>query len=336
MTHSRRLLPRTAGFVSAVFLLRLFSASALGQTPSTAELLGYEEDARLLIINADDYGSSHAENAATRRLLEEDRIDSATLMAPCPWFEEAARYLADHPEVDAGVHLTLNAEWDAYKWGPVAPRSAVSSLVTDRGYFPADVRTVERQARRAEVRREFEAQIEKVRNRGIEPTHIDNHMGSAYGLQTGRDFLGVVFELSARYGLPFRLPREMPASYRRSLPAERVAEYEATVDSLLARGFVLPDHLRTVEHGPTIEATRRRYERILENLPPGVTELYIHAAVESPELKSITSAWRTRVHDYRIFASEEIHTHMDSLNIRRISWSDLQELQKERLSQPAR
>lgn len=323
-----------AALLLAATLLLAGAPRAIAQSsdpPTTAELLGYEPDARVLIVNADDFGSFHAENVATRRLMEAGQIDSATLMAPCPWFEEAAQFLAERPGLDVGVHLTLNSEWGRYKWGPVAPRSRVPSLVTERGYFPADVGAVEQRAEPEDVRAEFEAQIAKVEARGIEPTHIDNHMGSAYGLETGRDFLKVVFALSARHNLPFRLPRTLPEPYRTSLPAERVATYRATVDSLLARGFVLPDHLVTVEHGDSLPATRARYEEILRNLEPGVTELYIHAAVDAPELRVISGAWRDRVHDYRIFAGERIHAYADSLGIRRIGWAELQELQAERL-----
>src|SRR5215218_7567467 len=69
------------------------------------ELLGYPADARLLIINADDFGMYHAINAAILRALTDGVVRSTTLMAPCPWALHAMRLVRDHPDVACGVHL---------------------------------------------------------------------------------------------------------------------------------------------------------------------------------------------------------------------------------------
>ena len=70
------------------------------------ELLGYPAEARLLIINADDFGVYHAVNAAILRTFTEGVVRSTTLMAPCPWAMHAMRLLRDHPHIACGVHLT--------------------------------------------------------------------------------------------------------------------------------------------------------------------------------------------------------------------------------------
>src|SRR5690242_17980966 len=109
---------------------------------TTAEKLGYPADARLLIINADDFGMCHDENEATIIGLTNGLFTSSTILTTCPWFEEAAEFARKTPKADLGVHLTLNSEWDRYKWGPVLGRDEVPSLTDARGYLWADVPSV--------------------------------------------------------------------------------------------------------------------------------------------------------------------------------------------------
>ncbi|MBD3274985.1 MAG: ChbG/HpnK family deacetylase [Candidatus Marinimicrobia bacterium] len=300
--------------------------------PNTAELLGYDSDAKLLIVNADDFGMCHAENQATADLLLNGHITSATIMTPCPWFEEVVAFNEEHPGLDLGVHLTLNSEWKRMKWGSVAPAGSVSSLLNSDGYFFDSVLSVEQNAVKEEVRIEFEAQIQKALDAGIEPTHLDNHMGSAYGLATGNHFLDIIFELSAKYDLPFRLPRNLSEERSKNLNQEQQQMMSDMIADLVQKGFVLPDYLITVEHGETEEETFEAYKQLFDDLKPGVTELYIHAALPTDEIKALSSVWDHRAHDYNIFMSDETKAYLDSQNIQLIEWRELQELQKKNQS----
>ena len=120
---------------------------------SLAKALGYNEDERLLIVNADDYGLCHSVNQSIQQLLTEQAVSSATVMMPCAFGREAAKWSAAHPEFDVGVHLTFTSEWEPYKWGPVTSNGDVSSLVTKEGYFPTDTKTFEQQAKNEHVPR---------------------------------------------------------------------------------------------------------------------------------------------------------------------------------------
>ncbi|HXE82735.1 MAG TPA: ChbG/HpnK family deacetylase, partial [Gemmatimonadales bacterium] len=95
--------------------------------------LGYPADAKLLIINADDLAMSHSENDASFAALDQKLVTSATVMVPAPWFGEVAAYAKTHPDADLGLHLTLTAEWQTFRWGPVTPRNLVPSLVGPDG-----------------------------------------------------------------------------------------------------------------------------------------------------------------------------------------------------------
>lgn len=297
----------------------------------TAELLGYNSDDKVLIINADDFGMCHSENVATMDLLLFGGISSATVMTPCPWFNEAAEFCRNNPLADVGIHLTLTSEWKRYKWGSVAPADLVPSLLTYEGYFPEGTLYVEMWANPEEVEIELRAQIEKALQLGIAPTHIDNHMATVYGLFTGHDFLDSVFKLSKEYGLPFRLPRNLPDYYSEQLSQVVIDKLMGMADSLVTEGFTLPDYLHSINYGNTYEKTFSNYRDFLINLKPGVTELYIHAAKESDEIKAVTNSWRNRDFDYQIFMSNEMRDLIDSLGIHLIGWRDLQELQVEQI-----
>src|SRR5579859_2693865 len=158
--------------VLAGALLNYSPASA--QAKTLQEKLGYPRDAKLLIVHADDLGVTHSVNAASLHALESGGINSASLMVPCPWFPEIADYAKSHPSADFGLHLTLTSERVYYRWGPVAPRDKVPSLVDANGYFHHDWSAGTRiQPKDAET--ELRAQIERAYAMGIRPTHLDSH-----------------------------------------------------------------------------------------------------------------------------------------------------------------
>lgn len=297
---------------------------------SLVQSLGYRSDARLLIVNADDFGMCHAANEGIQQLLTEGAVSSATVMMPCGWAKEAVSWAASHPECDVGVHLTFTSEWPLYKWGPVTRDGGVSSLITGEGYFPADSLSVERNAEPREIRKEIESQIEMALNMGLSPTHLDNHMGSLYGLKTGTDFLDVVFEICAAYGMPFRLPRYTDIGLDIRPEAAKLAERRAAQAD--AKGVVILDYLLGLPfelgEGETYEKFRDSMASLLRSLKPGVSELIIHPSYVTDELKAINPEWRKRGMEFDVFRDPFIREVIAAEQIRMIRWTDLQDLQR--------
>ncbi len=143
-----------------------------------AEKLGFTRNDRVLIINNDDAGMCHAANKATVEGMENGLISSATIMTPCPWYNEIAAYAAANPRKGFGVHLTLTSEWKNYRWGTVAPRNEVPGLYDEQGYMWKGVMEVYTSSGPEEALIEGRAQLKKALSSGIPVTHIDSHMGT--------------------------------------------------------------------------------------------------------------------------------------------------------------
>src|SRR5881396_523352 len=154
------------------FLLSTFPVAVSAQT--LLERLGYPPGTKLIIVHADDLGETHAVNAAAIKALQRGTINSASLMVPCPWFPEIADYAKSHPDADFGLHLTLTSERVFYRWGPVASKDKVPSLIDENGYFHHDW-AASTKINPQEVEVELRAQIDRAYAMGIRPTHLDSH-----------------------------------------------------------------------------------------------------------------------------------------------------------------
>ena len=272
-----------------------------------AERLGYQADDRLLIINCDDLGSSHAANSGVYDALRNGLATSATLMVPCPWAREAAaRYRGE----DVGVHLTLNAEYELYRWGPITQSP---SLLGGDGGFPRTVEDVWEHADLDEVRRELRAQVERAILWGFDVTHLDSHMGT---LQLRPEFFDIYLDLAVEFALPLRLSG---GSTERivGFPFRKLAEEE---------GVLFPDHFVLVRDGV---GSRRSIERAIGDLRPGVTEVYIHPALDTPELRAFAPDWAGRVDDHQLVTTDsELAVTLQRAGVKRIGFRKLRDLQR--------
>lgn len=158
-----------------------------------------ESTDKSLLIRCDDIGMSHGVNQAAKELIDSGLKFSASVMVPCSWFDEAVDILKDNPQVSVGIHLTLNAEWKNYRWGPVAGVSAVPSLVDSVGYFfPSRATFFANNPKLDEVELELRAQIEKALKAGLKVSYLDYHMGTAVDNMEMRK---IVEKLAAEYNL---------------------------------------------------------------------------------------------------------------------------------------
>lgn len=299
---------------------------------NVAQSLGYGPQDRLLIVNADDFGLCHSTNSGIQSLLQDGVVSSATIMMPCAWAREAALWSARHPHLDIGVHFTFTSEWSAMKWGPVNRDGAVDSLVTNEGYFCKDAKSFERQADPAQVRRELVAQIKMALQLGVNLTHADNHMGSLYGLQTGRNFLQEVLEVCAKYGLPFRLPRNLLLENGQLAPPELASQARKHAEEADRLGVVVLDYLLGLpfrsEVNETYESFKVQMIKLLQHLHPGVSEIIIHPSLVTDELHAFHEAPLKRGMELKLFRDADIQETLRTEGIIMIKWRDLRTLQR--------
>ncbi len=297
---------------------------------------------RYLIINADDFGMCRSANLAVTELLKskDSALTSSTIMAPCAWAPEACKFAGENPELAIGVHLTLTSEWSKYRWAPVNT-SNTDSLRDEEGFMWHESDQVEKNVKIEEVVGEIKAQVERCRRLGlVNPSHLDNHMGSLYGIETGRfELLTTTLTLAGEYGLPFRLPKcfteEMLSNSMLDINIDKNAilgafsQITGYADSL---GVALPDYLIPNEwSGPqadSYENFREYLYNLYASIPDGVTETYLHPSIETDDLKGTTSMWNRRVWEYEIMKDPKTKQHIEANGIKLINYRDLAAMKK--------
>lgn len=297
----------TTTFFSIVLLLSLAQA----QTRTTAERLGYPRDAKLLIIHADDLAVAHSEDIASFDALDRQAVTSASIMVPCPWLTEVADYAKAHPDADLGLHLTVTSEWKTYRWGPVASKDQVPSLLDSDGYLWPENEPATKNIKAEDAEREIRAQIEKAMAMGIHPTHVDSHMGEFFERP---DLFAVYVKVAHEYKLPF-------------LAALTPNAPQALISQLSPNDIVLDNVLMAYPDVP-IAGWKDFYLNNIKNLKPGLTELIVHLGHDDAELQAITvdhpdygAAWRQR--DYEVVTSPEFKRALNDNHVILIHWSDI-------------
>ena len=303
--------------IKIITLLIVFASNfSLGQEKNIAEQLGYPKDAKLLIVHADDIGVAHSVNKATIKAFENSGISSASIMVPCPWFGDIAAYCKLNPEKDFGLHLTLTAEWEHYKWDGVLPSSQIPSLINKEGYFYASVEDVVKYGKPEEVEAEIRAQVQRALDVGIDVTHLDTHMRTLF---SSPEFFKAYQKVGKEFNIPVFIPKDL-------LWNEAIAK-------LIDPWFIPIEYNYTVTPDTHSKDWSTFYNTILDNLKPGLSEIVIHLAYHDDEMKAITinhpdwgSAWRQRDFDY--FMSAEFKKKLKANGITLVTYREIKELKR--------
>lgn len=299
-------------FVSLLITLNISSQGS----KNLAELLGYPKDSKLLIIHADDMGLAHSVNTACIKAFDNKGITSGSIMVPCPWAPEIEAYVKEHPGMDVGIHLTMTAEWNLYKWGGILPSDQIPSLLDRTNYFYPSVEELGKTAKGEEAEKELRAQIDRAIASGVQPTHLDTHMGS---VMANPELVKIYLNLSELYHLPLLFPR----AYLSWFPPEMAKSMESKI-FLLDNLFMLEPKMIT---GKWIDA----YKKGIEAMKPGLNQMIVHLAVDNDEMQAISkghddygSAWRQ--HDLDLVSSNEFRELLKVNHIILIGWKQIRDL----------
>jgi predicted glycoside hydrolase/deacetylase ChbG (UPF0249 family) len=273
---------------------------------SLAQALGHAADAKLLILSADQLGSTHAATAGGYTALREGHATTATVMMPGPW----SRYAADrHDGADIGIHLTLNSQLDCYRWGPL---TAAPSLLDGDGGFPRTVADLWDHADLDEVRRECRAQVERARLWGFDLTHLATHLGT---LQQRPEFFDVLVDVAYDSELPVRL-ESGDAEDRAGFPFRRLAAEE---------GILMPDHFTLVRGG-----AREHLDRTLASLEPGVTVVAFEPTIAAEEIRAIDPDATSRMDDLAVLTDRDVPARVEAAGATMIGFREIRDLQRSR------
>ena len=294
-------------------------------SPQTwGERLGFPKDKKVLILHADDLGMCPEANEAGKNQLSNNEIQSGAIMVPCPSADEFIEWYKNNPKKDVGLHLTLTSEWKEYRWAPVAPAGDVPGLIDPEGYMWRNVMGVVKHASHNQVEKEIRAQIDKAISAGINPGHIDTHMGTLYG---SVEFAKVYMKIAMEYNIPAMVIEFSGDVLQRF----RAQGYPITDEMVsFASDYSLPklDDFHAVPEGKTYKEKKQAFFEVVKSLKPGITEFVFHPSVESDNLKNITGSWQQRVWEAKMFGDPEVIQFFKDEGILFTNWKEMMEMFK--------
>lgn len=316
---------------TTLLLFLICSSTLYAQTTETyAEKLGYPKGAKVIILHVDDVGMSWDSNQGAIQAIEKGVATSLSIMMPCPWVPGFFHYMKDHPNIDAGLHLTLTSEWKDYRWSPLTGKPASPGLVDGEGAFWPTVADVVQHAKADEVEAEIRAQIERARNMGFEPTHLDTHMGTLFATP----------EFTQRYvkvGIENKIPVMFPGGHAAMIGGVFTPEVREQVRQtgvmIWNAGLPVLDDLHAVSYewkypeGDLTDAQLQKfatgkYIETLKQVKPGLTMVIMHCTSPSNIFGFISDSYKTRKGDMLAMQDPELKKFLEKEGFILTTWRE--------------
>jgi chitin disaccharide deacetylase len=309
------------------------STSALAQTTETtfAEKLGYPKGKKVIIMHVDDVGMSYESNQGTIKALTQGVATSFSIMMPCAWVPGFVHYMKQNPGLDAGLHLTLTSEWRDYRWGPLAGKPAVKSLVDTEGALWRSVADVVKNGTPDDVEREIRAQIDRARTMGFEPTHLDSHMGTLFASPA-------FIERYVKVGIEEKIPVMFPGGHNTAIQVDEgmgpdmLALTRRVGSQLWGSGLPVLDDLfnqsyswkgnSSMSKKELQQYKTERYINGLKNLKPGLTMVIMHCTDPSEIFPHISDSGVNREGDLLAMIDPELRKYIEKEGIILTTWRE--------------
>jgi chitin disaccharide deacetylase len=325
--------------MNRLFVLIFFFCCALiasAQEATYAEKLGFPKGAKVLILHVDDVGMSWDSNEGAINAIEKGVATSVSVMMTCPWVPGFLHYLKSHPNTDAGLHLTLTSEWKDYRWGPLKGKPAVPGLVDTEGALWPSVEEVVKHASADEVEQEIRAQIERARESGFEPTHLDSHMGTLFATP----------EFTQRYlkvGIENKIPVMFPGGHNTMIgkqmnaTSDLRAQLAQTGQMLWSAGLPVLDDLHNVSYNFDYKGDQKltdaqlqkiateNYIKTIKELKPGLTMVIMHCTQTSEIFSKISDSGKVRRADLLAMMDPEFKKFIQQEKIILTTWREVKE-----------
>jgi chitin disaccharide deacetylase len=284
--------------------------------------LGFSNTDKVVILHTDDIGMCQASLSAFIDLWENKGISSGAIMIPCPWAKPAADYCRTHPGVDMGVHATITAEWDAYRWSALSTRDPATGLMDPDGFLWQTSQETQVNASPEAVAAELHWQVRKAVEWGVDVTHVDTHMGTVMHPK----FMPAYLQAAREAHVPAILPRaDVSMLMYMGLDQETADQFVRMIAALEEEGLPLIDQMAMMPLDQP-EGQLEIAKKMLLELPAGVTHFLFHPSTDTPELRAIAPDWPSRVANYQTFMDSNLRRFIKELGIQVIGYQALKDL----------
>lgn len=289
---------------------------------------------RYLIINADDFGLCDSANEAVFDLFRNGFLKSSTIMMPCPAAKKAVQFSVDNPQYAIGVHLTTTNEWEE-KW-PWGSLTHGKSLENEQGRMWPENEDFEAHCTYSDSVKEINAQIDLAESLGMKPVQLDNHMGSLYGMNGKYLMLPKVFKVCKKRKYPFRMCTTPKPEFCPEGVSYGLYKFFCYFSKIVSRIYKVPtpdyliltDQVGCLKGVKTYEEFRDKFLEFHGNIPEGITETFIHPALDTDEMKAITGTWQRRYWEYLLMKDPVVEKYFKDNNIELISYRELIDMKK--------
>jgi predicted glycoside hydrolase/deacetylase ChbG (UPF0249 family) len=325
---------RSVAIITVLFLLFFGIKTVSAQETTYAEKLGYPKGSKVIILHIDDIGMSWDSNQGAIKAMETGVANSLSIMMPCPWVPGFVHYLKEHPDTDAGLHLTLTSEWKDYRWAPLSGRPAVPGLVDKEGAMWRSVEQVAKNATADEVETEIREQLKRARDMGFEPTHLDSHMGTLFATPQ-------FMERYIKVGIENQIPVMFPGGHntmigkQRDVTPEMKAQLKTTGKLIWDAGLPVLDDLHNVSYnfdypkkenisdGELQAFATARYIETIKELQPGLSMVIMHCTDPSEIFQYIANSGRIRQGDLLAMMDPKFKKFLQDEKIILTTWREL-------------
>lgn len=340
----------------SLLLVALFTVSLSAQS-TYAEKLGFPKGKKVVIFHVDDCGMSYSSNMGALKSIEHGIATSCSIMMPCPWAASFIRQVQNSKvDYDAGLHLTLTSEWKDYRWTPLAGKDAVPGLCDKEGCMWHSVEQVVANASPDEVEKEIRAQLKRALDMGLQPTHMDSHMGTLFASPA---FLERYIKVGIEHQIPVMFPGGNNKLLIESLNNDLVQKLKdegkwnkdtplpvpdlvkmarPTGEMIWKAGLPVLDDLHTISgdwkpKGKTTPEAWGKYKAkqfidILDRMEPGVAMLIVHSSDITDAFKHISGSGGSRQADMLSMMDKELKSYVEKNGIILTTFRELMERRK--------